>query len=142
MVALAMYVLFTIAVLILMGTTLTLPGIAGLILSVGMAVDANIIIFERFKEEMRWGKTLFNALDAAFNRAFTSILDGNLTTIMGVAFLFIFGTGSIKGFAVTLTAGIIVSMFTAVTVSQYFLRNVYHIKAVKEYLTKKYGKEQ
>ncbi len=138
-VSLIMYCFFTLAAMSLLETTLTLPGIAALILSVGMAVDANIIIFERFKEELRWGKTLFAALDAAFHRAFTCIFDGNITTIIGVAFLFIFGSGSIKGFAVALTIGTVISMFTAVTVSRELLRNVYHLKFVKNTVISKEG---
>jgi preprotein translocase subunit SecD len=106
-----------------------------------MAVDANIIIFERFKEELRWGKTLFAALDAAFHRAFTSIFDGNITTVLGVVFLFILGTGSVKGFAVTLTIGIVVSMFTAISVSRQFLLNVYHLKFVKDSFEAKQNKQ-
>ena len=136
-ISLIMYCFFTLAAMSLLETTLTLPGIAGLILSVGMAVDANIIIFERFKEELRWGKSLFAALDAAFHRAFTCIFDGNITTILGVAFLFMFGTGSIKGFAVTLTIGVVISMFTAITVSRELLRNAYHLKFAKKFVAVK-----
>jgi preprotein translocase subunit SecD len=138
-ISLGMYCFFTLAAMSLLDTTLTLPGIAALILSVGMAVDANIIIFERLKEELCWGKTLFAALDAAFHRAFTCIFDGNITTIIGVAFLFIFGSGSIKGFAVALTIGTVMSMFTAVLVSRELLRNVYHLKFVKNSVTEQEG---
>ena len=100
---------------------LTLPGVAGLILSIGMAVDANIIIFERIKDELRNGKRLRSALDAGFERALSAILDGNVTTLIIALVLLGFGTGPIKGFAVTLTIGILLSMFTAIVVSRTFL---------------------
>jgi preprotein translocase subunit SecD len=96
----------------------TLPGIAGLVLSIGMAVDANVLIFERIKEEMRAGKAIPAAIAAGFNRAFVTILDTNVTTIISCAFLFIFGTGPIRGFAVTLVIGLVANLFTAVFVSR------------------------
>ncbi len=117
--------------LILMGTmaglqaTLTLPGIAGLILSIGMAVDANIIIFERIKDELKSGKTLRAAIDSGFKRAYTTIIDANVTTIMTALILAYFTSGTVRGFAVTLGIGIIVSMFTAFFVT----RNVIDIFA-------------
>ncbi|MGP3779290.1 protein translocase subunit SecD [Halanaerobium saccharolyticum] len=117
--------------LILMGTmaglqaTLTLPGIAGLILSIGMAVDANIIIFERIKDELKSGKTLRAAIDAGFKRAYTTIVDANVTTVMTALILAYFTSGTVRGFAVTLGIGIIVSMFTAFFVT----RNVIDIFA-------------
>jgi len=98
--------------------TLTLPGIAGIILTVGMAVDANVLIFERIREELALGKTVRNAVDLGFSRALATIVDSNLTTLIAALFLFQFGTGPIKGFAVTLSLGIIISMFTAVFVSR------------------------
>jgi preprotein translocase subunit SecD len=116
--ALCMYVLMVLAVLSLLHTTLTLPGIAGFLLSIGMAVDANVIIFERLKEELREGKTLRPGIEAAFERAFSAILDSNVTTIIAAITLFWVGTGTIKGFAVTLTVGILVSMFTAITITR------------------------
>ncbi|SJZ36190.1 protein translocase subunit SecD [Garciella nitratireducens] len=122
--ALVVYILLFFLVLVSIDSTLTLPGIAGLILSIGMAVDANIIIFERVKEELKLGKTLRSALDSGFSRALTSILDSNITTIIAGIVLFFFGSGSIKGFAVTLMIGIIVSMITAVLVTRYLLRLV------------------
>ncbi|MPM46812.1 Protein translocase subunit SecD [bioreactor metagenome] len=88
----------------------------------GMAVDANVLIFERFKEEYRSGKTLRAAMESGFNRAFTTILDSNLTTLIAAAVLFFLGTGPIKGFAITLGLGIILSMFTAITVTRYMLK--------------------
>jgi preprotein translocase subunit SecD len=100
------------------GATLTLPGIAGVILTIGMAVDANVLIFERIREELRVGKTPRSAVDTGFSRAFGTILDANLTTLIAALFLFQFGTGPIKGFAVTLSIGILASVFTAVFVSR------------------------
>lgn len=103
---------------------LTLPGIAGIVLGVGMAVDANVIIFERIKEELRSGKTVGAATEAGFKRAFTAILDGNVTTLIVAVILFIFGTGTIQGFAVTLGLGIIISLFTAVVVTRFLLKSL------------------
>jgi preprotein translocase subunit SecD len=131
-IALALYVVYMMGYLSLMNATLTLPGIAGFLLSIGMAIDGNIIIFERLKEELRWGKTLVAAMDAAFNRAWVAILDGNLTTLIAAAVLFFFGTGPIKGFAVTLGIGNIISLFSAVFVTrnmmEVIVRNVRNIK--------------
>lgn len=98
--------------------TLTLPGIAGIILTIGMAVDANVIIFERIREEMRWGKTASAAVHAGFERAALTILDANVTTLIAAIVLFQFGTGPVKGFAVTLGLGIVASLFTALIVSR------------------------
>jgi preprotein translocase subunit SecD len=100
------------------GATLTLPGIAGLILTVGMAVDANVLIFERVREELALGKTVRAAVDAGYDRAFVTILDAQITTLIAAAVLFQFGTGPIKGFAVVLTIGIVSSIFTAVFVTR------------------------
>jgi SecD/SecF fusion protein len=97
---------------------LTMPGIAGIVLTIGMAVDANVLIFERMREEFRTGKSVRAAVDAGYKRAFLAIFDSNLTTILTAVILFIFGSGPIRGFAVTLTAGIIVSMYTALTVTR------------------------
>jgi len=120
-VALVLYVFMTLGFLSLLGVTLTLPGIAGFILSIGMAIDANIIIFERLKEELAWGKTLGAALEAAFARAWVAILDGNLTTLIAALVLFFYGTGPVKGFAITLSIGILISMFSAVFVTRFIL---------------------
>jgi len=106
------------------GATLTLPGIAGFILSIGIAVDANVLIFERIKEELRNGKSLRAAVDAGFHRALTTIIDSNITTIIAAVVLLYFGTGPVKGFAVTLIIGIAVSMFTAITVTRVILANL------------------
>lgn len=98
--------------------TLTLPGIAGIILIIGMSVDANVLIFERIREELRTGKTVRVAIDSGYQKAFRTILDSNLTTLIAAAFLFQFGTGPVKGFAVTLSLGILISMFTALVVTR------------------------
>jgi preprotein translocase subunit SecD len=119
--ALVIYVTIVLAALSLLHVTLTLPGIAGFLLSIGMAVDANVIIFERLKEELRQGKTIRLSIDTSFQRAFSAILDSNVTTIIAAATLFFVGTGTIKGFAVTLSIGILVSMFTAIVITRMFL---------------------
>jgi SecD/SecF fusion protein len=112
--ALALNVLYVAATLAGFGATLTLPGIAGLVLTVGMAVDANVLIFERIREELRGQKSVRQSVELGYNRAFRTILDANLTTLISALFLFQFGTGPIKGFAVTLSVGLIANMFTAV----------------------------
>lgn len=121
-IALSIYVLIVLSVFIALNATLTLPGIAALILSVGMAVDANVIIFERLKEELKLGKTVRSAIDSSFKRAFTAIMDSNITTLIAGIVLFQFGTGSIKGFAITLIIGIIASMFTAIIMTKLLLK--------------------
>ena len=128
-----MILYLTLVLLILAGfkATLTLPGIAGIILSVGMAVDANILIFERLKEELGTGKTLRAAMDAGFKRAFLTIFDSNLTTIIAAVVLFYFGSGSIKGFAVALIVGILTSMFTAIVVTKYLLTTLIRSGLIK-----------
>jgi preprotein translocase subunit SecD len=97
--------------------TLTLPGIAGIILTIGMAVDSNILIFERIREELRFGKTVRAAIDTGFAKVFWTIFDTHVTTLISAAFLFQFGTGPIRGFAITITVGLLANMFTAVYVS-------------------------
>lgn len=101
---------------------LTLPGIAGIVLGIGMAVDANVIIFERIKDELKSGRTVGASIESGFKRAFSAILDGNVTTIIAAVVLYIFGTGTIQGFAVTLGLGIVVSMFTAIVVTRFMLK--------------------
>lgn len=118
------YVVILLFVLKLLDATLTLPGVAGIILSIGMAVDANVLIFEHFKEEVRLGKTLRMAMESGFKRAFTTIFDSNLTTIIAAAVLFFFGTGPIRGFAITLGLGVVISMFTAITLTQFMLKDL------------------
>lgn len=103
---------------------LSLPGIAGIILSIGMAVDANVIIFERMKEEIRLGKTIRASVEAGFKRALSAIIDGNVTTLIAAAVLYFFGTGTIKGFAVTLFLGIVLSMITAIFVTKFLLKQM------------------
>ena len=114
--ALLLNMLLILSSLALFKATLTLPGIAGIVLTIGMAVDANVLIFERIREELRAGKSVKAAVNAGFSRAFITILDANLTTIIAAVVLFQFGTGPIKGFGVTLSIGLIVSMFTAIFV--------------------------
>ncbi|MEQ9481422.1 protein translocase subunit SecD [Coleofasciculus sp. F4-SAH-05] len=120
-VALSIYALLTLAAFALIGVTLTLPGIAGFILSIGMAVDANVLIFERTREELREGKTLYRSVESGFYRAFSSILDSNITTLIACAALFWLGSGLVKGFAVTLGIGVVISLFTAVTCTRTFM---------------------
>ncbi|MBQ1918009.1 MAG: protein translocase subunit SecD [Schwartzia sp.] len=121
-ISLMAYVLLLLAALKFLDATLTLPGVAGIILSVGMAVDANVLIFEHFKEEYKKGSTLRMAMNNGFKRAFTTIFDSNLTTIIAAMVLFAFGTGSIRGFAITLGLGVVLSMFTAITLSNFMLK--------------------
>jgi preprotein translocase subunit SecD len=116
--ALVIYSVLTFAIFVLLGVTLTLPGIAGFILSIGMAVDANVLIFERTREELRAGKTLYRSVESGFYRAFSSILDSNVTTLIACGALFWLGTGLVRGFALTLALGVVVSMFTAITCSR------------------------
>ncbi|MEK7432757.1 MAG: protein translocase subunit SecD [Cyanobacteriota bacterium] len=130
-IALIIYTLISLAVFKLVPITLTVPGIAGFILSIGMAVDANILIFERTKEELREGRSIFNSLETGFDRAFSSIFDSNMTTLISSAVLFYFGTGLIKGFALTLGIGVVISMFTAITVTRTFLRTLITMKKFK-----------
>ena len=113
-VAMLLNLMYVIAVLAGFGATLTLPGIAGLVLTVGMAVDANVLIFERIREELRNQRSVRQSVEMGYDRAFRTILDANLTTLISAMFLFQFGTGPIKGFAVTLSIGLIANMFTAV----------------------------
>lgn len=120
-IALILYTLFTFAIFKIIPVTLTLAGIAGFILSIGMAVDANILIFERTKEELKIGRTLFTAINAGFDRAFTSIFDSNMTTIITCTILYMLGTSIVKGFALTLAIGVLVSMFSAITVTKNFM---------------------
>ena len=119
--ALILYGLLVMGIMALFRGVLTLPGVAGFILSIGMAVDANILIFERIKDEIWNGKTMRTALAAGFDRAFTAILDANVTTLIVALVLLVLGTGTVRGFAVTLTIGILVSMFTALVVTRIFM---------------------
>jgi preprotein translocase subunit SecD len=117
-VALMLYVLFTLGALAMLDATLTLPGLAGLVLSVGIAVDANVLIFERIREELAGGKTVALAVDEGFRHAMSAIIDSNVTTVLTGLFLFQFGTGPVKGFAVTLVLGVLASMVSAIFVTR------------------------
>ena len=134
---LGLYLIILFMVLIGIGATFTLPGIAGLVLSIGMAVDANVIIFERIKEELRDKKTLRTSVDSGFKKALSTILDSNVTTLIGASILFYFGTGPVRGFAVTLTIGILASMFTAIIFSKFILKTLVQTRMVKN--TKYFG---
>ncbi|MDA0305382.1 MAG: protein translocase subunit SecD [Proteobacteria bacterium] len=117
-VALAMNMFLILAALSFLQATLTLPGIAGIVLTVGMAVDANVLVFERIREEVRAGRTPISAVDAGYSRAFTTIIDANLTTLIAALLLYVFGSGPVRGFAVTLSIGIVTSMFTAIMLTR------------------------
>jgi len=122
--SLSIYILLTLALFKIISATLTLAGIGGLILSVGMAIDANILIFSRIREEMKLGISFSQAIESGFNRAWPSIRDGNVTTLIVALILFVFGTSFIKGFALTLSIGILISMFSAFFITKNFLRIV------------------
>lgn len=125
-IALALNLIFIVAIMsIIPGATLTLPGIAGIVLNVGMAIDANVLIFERIREELRNGNTPQAAIHAGYERAFSTIVDSNVTTLIVAVILFAVGTGAVKGFAVTLTIGILSSMFTAITVTRAVINLIY-----------------
>ena len=130
-ISLMAYTLLLLAILKALDATLTLPGVAGIILSIGMAVDANVLIFEHFKEEFRLGKTLRLAMEMGFKRAFTTIFDSNTTTIIAAAVLFFFGTGNIRGFAITLGLGVLLSMFTAITLTQFMLKLLVNARVIE-----------
>ena len=117
-IALCVNIILILAALSALQATLTLPGIAGIVLTMGMAVDANVLIFERIREEVKAGRSVRAAIEAGYDRAISTIIDSNLTTLFAALFLFIFGSGPIKGFAVTLSLGIITSMFTAILVTR------------------------
>lgn len=133
--ALGFYIVIEAVLFGLIRVNLSLPGIAGILLSIGMAVDANVVIFERIKEELRAGKTVKAAIESGFKRAFTAILDSNVTTLIAAAVLFWKGTGTIVGFATTLGIGVIVSMFTALTVTHFLLNRMvdFRIRNPKAY---------
>lgn len=129
--ALAMNLVLIVAILSLLGATLTLPGIAGMVLTVGMAVDANVLIFERIREELRNGMGVQASIHAGYDRALTTIIDANLTTLIVATVLFSLGSGAVKGFAVTLTIGLITSMFTAITGTRALVNAIYGGRTVK-----------
>ena len=143
-IALVFYVGLEILVLTAMNATLTLPGIAGILLSIGMAVDANVIIFSRIKEELQSGKSVRLSVDSGFNKAFSSIIDGNITTLIAATVLYFFGTGLIRSFATTLIVGIVISMFTALVITKMVLKAFVGMNIKKPTLfatIKKTGKE-
>ncbi len=119
--ALMVNICLLLGVLGLLGATLTLPGIAGIALTIGMAVDANVLIFERIREEARTGRTLMNGIQSGFQNALSAILDANITTLFAAALLFYFGSGPVRGFAVTLSVGVLTSMFTAIMVTRFII---------------------
>ncbi|NMB96070.1 MAG: protein translocase subunit SecD [Clostridiaceae bacterium] len=130
-IALAALAIATLLLISATGNTLTLPGIAGIILSIGMCVDANVVIFERIKEELKNGKTIGAAIDDGFHRAFTAILDSNVTTLITVVVLYWLGSGPIRGFSITLGMGVVISFITAVTASRIMLKAVSSEKFAK-----------
>ncbi len=130
-IALGVNLLLLVAVMSIIGATLTLPGIAGIVLTVGMAVDANVLIFARIKEELKAGMPVQKAIDGGFGRAFVTILDANVTTFLVAIILYSIGTGPVRGFAVTLSIGIITSMFTAIMVTRAIINLIYGGKNVK-----------
>src|SRR5690606_9132151 len=121
---LVLHTILTIGVLGLLGSTLTLPGIAGIILGIGMAVDANILINARIREETAAGAGAMKALDVGFNKAYATIVDGNMTTMVGMILLFMFGSGPVRGFAITMIIGLAISMFTSITFVRLLMREV------------------
>ncbi len=125
--ALVLYVELTLVCLNAFDITLTLPGIAGIILSIGMAVDANVIIYARMREEMAAGKSISSSIREGFQKAFSAIFDGNITTLIAAAILYIFGSGSVRGFAITLALGIVLSMFTALVISRLLVNSLYGV---------------
>ena len=129
--ALAIHVVLTVAALSLLGATLTLPGIAGIILGIGLSVDANILINERIREETRKGRSAFAALDSGFKRAFSTIVDANVTALIATSLLFMLGSGPVRGFAVTMMLGILTSMFTAVTLVRVVMTEVVRRRRMK-----------
>ena len=131
MVSLAFYLAMVLIILALIRTTITLPGLAGLILTIGMAVDANVLIYERIKEELRSGRTILTAINAGFERAFTAIIDANITTIIAGLVLFVVASGSIRGFALVLLVGMVVNLFSACLLSRILMRLAARSKIIK-----------
>jgi len=130
-IALCLNLVLIVSVLSMLQATLTLPGIAGIVLTVGMAVDANVLIFERIREELRAGQSPQAAIDSGYAKAFSTIADANITTLIAAVGLFVFGTGPIKGFAVTMSIGIVSSMFTAIVVTRVVANLIYGRKRGK-----------
>ena len=130
--ALSFYALFNLSIYTLIPVTLTLPGIAGFILSIGMAVDANVLIFERIKDELRRGNTLIRSIESGFSSAFSSIIDGHFTTLISCICLFYLGTGFVKGFAATLGIGVLISLFTALSCTRIVLKSIMSYKSLRK----------
>ncbi|MBK9082972.1 MAG: protein translocase subunit SecD [Rhizobiales bacterium] len=126
--ALAVHILFIFAALALLGATLTLPGIAGVVFTIGLAVDSNVLIYERIREEFKMGRSILSALDAGFKRAFGTIIDANVTTFVAAAILYLFGSGPVRGFAVSLGLGILTTVVTAVTMTRMMIALWYRMK--------------
>ena len=126
--ALTFNIVLLVAIMSTLSATLTLPGIAGIVLTVGMAVDANVLIFSRIREELNRGRAPLDAIDAGYNRAFLTIWDANVTTLIVAVILLSYGTGPVKGFAITLSIGIITSMFTAIMGTRAFVNLIYGSK--------------
>jgi preprotein translocase subunit SecD len=131
-VALAFNMVMLVALMSILGATLTLPGIAGIVLTMGMAVDANVLIFSRIREELASGMSTQRAIHEGFNRAFTAIIDANLTSLLVGGILYAMGTGPVKGFAVTMSLGILTSMFTAIMVTRAMVNLIYGGRDVKK----------
>jgi len=131
-IALMLNLVMLLAALSLIGATLSLPGIAAIVLTMGMAVDANVLIFERIREELRNGQTAQSSIEAGFNRAFVTIVDANVTTFIAALALFSIGSGPIKGFAITLILGLLTSVFTAVSVSRAMVNAIYGGRTLKK----------
>jgi preprotein translocase subunit SecD len=112
--------------MVLLGATLTLPGIAGIVFTIGMAVDSNVLIYERIREEAHLGRSVISALDAGFRRAFATIVDSNVTMFVAALILYLFGSGAVRGFAVSLGLGILTSIITAVTMTRMMIALWYH----------------
>lgn len=138
-IALILYISIVLIALNVFDVTLTLPGVAGIILSIGMAVDANVIIFTRMREELATGKTVRSAIKIGFDKALSAIVDGNVTTLIAAAVLWLRGSGTIKGFAQTLAIGILVSMFTALIITKFVMNTLYNLGLDKESM---YGREK
>ncbi|HWI50981.1 MAG TPA: protein translocase subunit SecD [Symbiobacteriaceae bacterium] len=133
-IALTVYAFLTMGFLLSINAVFTLPGIAGLLLSIGMAVDANVIIFERIKEELRNGKGLRSGIDAGFHRAFSAVIDSNVTTLIAGIILYSLGTTAVKGFALTLTVGVFLSLFTSITVTRWLINALVGLRPWKKSL--------
>jgi SecD/SecF fusion protein len=127
-IALAIHIIMVVAGLVLLNATLTLPGIAGIVLTIGMAVDANVLIYERIREEWKLGRSVLSSLESGFNRAFATIIDAQSTTFVVAVILYFMGTGPVRGFAITLGLGIVTTIVTAVTMTRMMIALWYRWK--------------